>query len=325
MYEVAGKNLKDFWLSDMFMKGDIVGPRFFSVGDLMYGIRNGIPKMYRPIHSLEDAREQVGLNRDHGATALKDYLNYTRVVRQQIITAAKEMGLNVVAEPGGHAQTNFTRLVDGETDLAHGMGVTPMYDDVVRLFSATGAGVTPTLIVLLDGPQGETFFHTSERIWENPKLLLYSSKDRLLGYRRPLFAWPDDRYMPQMGVSLKKLFAAGLPVNLGAHGQMLGLDAHWEIELFTQAGFTPIEAIQIATLNPAREQGLDRDLGSLQPGKLADLIVLKANPLENIRNTREIHLVMKNGVLYSGTDLSRVFPDPAPAGRMYFHRNPPLQ
>ncbi|HEX5724966.1 MAG TPA: amidohydrolase family protein, partial [Longimicrobiaceae bacterium] len=112
---------------------------------------------------------------------------------------------------------------------------------------------------------------------------------------------------------------AGVPIQMGGHGQMLGLDAHWELELFTQGGFTPLQAIRVATINGARYHGLDRDLGSIEAGKLADLVVLERNPLDDVRNTRSIRWVMLNGVLYSGADASRVWPDPRPAGRMYFH------
>ncbi len=101
---------------------------------------------------------------------------------------------------------------------------------------------------------------------------------------------------------------------------MMGLGAHWEMELFVQGGFTPLDAIQVATINGATYHGLGDNLGSIEAGKLADLIIMSANPLNDIRNTREIVYVMKNGVLYSGDDAARVYPDPAPAGRMYFLR-----
>jgi hypothetical protein len=290
------------------------------VGDLMLGFDDARFKpAFRAMASLEDAREHVAVNRDHGATGLKDYVISPRKARHEMMTAAKELGLNVFIEPGGAAQTNFARIVDGYTNIAHGRGITPVYDDVIRLLSATGAGITPTLVTSMD-TDGREFFMASERLWENEKLLRFSSRDRLLAYRRVEHAWPDDGYPMELGKSLKKLFDAGVPVCMGGHGEMLGLDVHWEMELFTRIGFTPLEAIQIATLHSARHVALDRAVGSIQPGKLADLIILRADPLQNIRNTREIHLVMKNGVLYDGKDASRVFPDPQPMGRMYFQR-----
>ncbi len=319
MYEVAGSNRKDAWVSDMLRQGSMTGPRLFTVGSLIYGAREFRPKQYRSIQSLDDAREHVRFNKAHGATALKDYLTRTRKVRHMLATAAREEGVNLVVEPGGDAQSNLTRLIDGATGIAHGMGYTPLFEDVVRIHAAAETGITPTLVVTLDGPSGESFFYLSERLWENPKLLNFATRDELIARtRRSTHFWPDDQFSPKLAANLKRLHDAGVRIQLGAHGQMLGLDAHWEMELFTQGGFSPMESIQIATINGARHTGLDHALGSIEMGKLADLVVLRDNPLVNIRNTRSVVYVMKNGVVYSGDDAARVYPDPRPAARMYF-------
>jgi imidazolonepropionase-like amidohydrolase len=94
-------------------------------------------------------------------------------------------------------------------------------------------------------------------------------------------------------------------VQVGAHGQMQGLAAHWELWMLAQGGMTPLEAIRAATLHGAESIGLDRDLGSLEPGKLADLVVLDRNPLENIRDTESVRLVMVNGRLYDAWTLAQ--------------------
>ena len=93
-------------------------------------------------------------------------------------------------------------------------------------------------------------------------------------------------------------------MNIGAHGQQDGIGAHWEMWSFVKGGWTPLQALQAATINPARTLGLERDLGSLENGKLADLVVLDANPLENIRNTDKVAQVMLGGRLYDAITLN---------------------
>jgi len=321
MYEVYGVIPKDFWLSDMLRAGKTTGPRLFSVGTPMYGSRGFRPKTYRSFATYDDVLEQVRFNKAHGATAFKDYLTPSRQVRHQLATAAREEGLNVVVEPGGEGQTNLTRVIDGATGLAHGMGFTSVYQDYLEFFAANKLGITPTLIVTLDGPMGENYFHQSERLWEDPKLNRFARAGELVArLRRPQHIFEDDYFHPELAANLKKLHDAGVSVQLGGHGQMLGLDAHFEMELYSHGGFSNMEVLAIATLLSARHQGLDHDLGSLEEGKLADLIVLGANPLDDIRNTRSVELVMKNGILYSGDDAARVYPDPEPAGDFYFMR-----
>ena len=178
--------------------------------------------------------------------------------------------------------------------------------------------MTPTLIVVYNGPSGETWFHQNERLWEDEKLLRFYRKEELLRLRRPTHYWEDDFYHVEMARDLRKLAQAGVLLNMGAHGQMMGLGAHWEMELFVHGGFTPLEALRIATINGFRHHGLDGQLGSLEAGKLADLVVLKENPLEDIRNTRSILTVMKNGFLYSGDDAARIHPVAEPAPALYF-------
>jgi imidazolonepropionase-like amidohydrolase len=123
-----------------------------------------------------------------------------------------------------------------------------------------------------------------------------------------------------MGITLKKLYDRGVNMHMGAHGQMMGLGAHWEMELFTHGSFSNYDAIEIATINGFKHHGLDHILGSIEPGKLADFVIMRKNPLESIRNTRSIEYVVKNGVVYSGKDASRVFPNPKPSGKLYFKK-----
>jgi imidazolonepropionase-like amidohydrolase len=106
----------------------------------------------------------------------------------------------------------------------------------------------------------------------------------------------------------RDLLRAGALVQLGAHGQLQGLGAHWELWMLGQGGMTPMEALRCATLNGARYLGMDADLGSLEPGKLADLMVLADNPLEDLRRSTSIEKVMKGGFLYDAWTMNMIWP-----------------
>jgi adenine deaminase len=93
---------------------------------------------------------------------------------------------------------------------------------------------------------------------------------------------------------------------MGAHGQLQGLGAHWEIWMMQQGGMTNHEALKTATINPAQTLGMDEWIGSIQSGKLADLIVLDKNPLENIAHTESIRYTMVNGRLYDADQMNEI-------------------
>jgi hypothetical protein len=111
---------------------------------------------------------------------------------------------------------------------------------------------------------------------------------------------------------------AGGMVLLGAHGQLQGLGAHWELWMLEQGGLTPMEALRAATIDGARYLGLDGELGSIEQGKLADLIVLDRNPLENIRHSESISMVMLNGRLYEAATLDEIGNHPRPRRPFWF-------
>lgn len=318
MIEVYGTEMRDGWISDMLRAGKITGPRLYTTGSPIYGRRTGRPRLYRPTGTLADAFDQLRWNRDHGAVAIKDYVQMERMRRHHTVRAAREMGMYVLSESASNPQMNLTQLLDGIAGLEHSMALDTFYDDMIRFWQASGAGITPTLGVLYGAPMGEGQFFQREKLWEDEKLTRFIPPSHLMRIRRATRLWEEDIRTAEMARAMHRLHQAGVPVLLGGHGQMMGLDVHWEMEMLAEGGFTPREVLEIATLKGARHHRLDHEIGSIEPGKRADLVVLRDNPLEDIRNSRSIRYVLINGFVHSGDDASRVWPDPQPAQPFYY-------
>jgi imidazolonepropionase-like amidohydrolase len=177
-------------------------------------------------------------------------------------------------------------------------------------------GYTPTLIVSYGGLWGENYWYMKTKVWDNERLLRFTPREIIdARSRRRMMAEEDDFNYIENARAAKKVFDAGAKVQLGAHGQLQGLGAHWELWMLVQGGMTSLEAIRCATLYGAQYIGLDKDLGSLEPGKLADLIVTQKNPLEDIRNSESIRYVMKNGRLYDGATMDEIGNHPKKRGK----------
>lgn len=295
-----------FTNSELIRSGRKLGPRLYSTGTILYGAETPFKAV---INDYADAQAHLRRMKAVGAFSVKSYNYQRRDHRQMVIRAARELDMMVVPEGGALFYFNMSMIHDGHTGIEHSLSVPRVYRDVVTLFSESDVGYTPTIVVGYGGLWGENYWYQHTDVHRNERLLRWVPRDVVMPLaRRRLMADDDDWNHIDVAAGAKQVHDAGGLVNLGAHGQMQGLGAHWELWSFTQGGMSPYDAIMVATINGARYLGLDRDLGSLEPGKLADLVVLDANPLENIRNSENIAMVMVNGRLFDAASLREVGP-----------------
>lgn len=299
-----------FASSELLRAGMVVGPRLYSTGTVLYGAEGNFKAI---IDSLGDARSHLRRLKAAGAISVKSYNQPRRDQRQEILSAARELGLMVVPEGGSTYFHNLAQIIDGTTGVEHSLPIAPLYNDAKTLFARSSVGYTPTLIVSYGGLFGENYWYQHSRVWENQRLLTFVPRVIVdARSRRRMMVEDDDWGHVDVARSARDIMALGGRVQLGAHGQLQGLGAHWELWMLAQGGMTPLEAIRCATLSGAQYLGFDRDLGSLEPGKLADLVVMEMNPLENIRNSESIHYVMVNGRLFDAATMNQIGNHPAP-------------
>ena len=292
-----------FSAAELQKAGMIVAPRIFSTGTIVYGATTPFTAK---IESLEDARGHLRRLKAAGAWSIKSYNQPRRDQRQMIIQAARELRINVVPEGGSLFQANMSMIADGHTTIEHSLPVANVYDDVLQFWGQSKTAYTPTLVVAYGGPFGENYWYQHTEVWKEPILSRWVPR-RLLDERsrRRVMVPPEENNLLNVARTAKRIADLGIPTSVGAHGQREGLGAHWDMWSFAMGGMTPMQALATGTINPARALGLDRDLGTLEPGKLADLVVLDANPLDNIRNTTSVRYTVANGRVYDG-DMNEV-------------------
>lgn len=305
-----------FAAGELAKAGLITAPRTYSTGTILYGA-SGTFKA--EVDSLEDALSHIRRMKAVGAFTVKSYNQPRRDQRQQIMEAARQLQMMVVLEGGSLFHANMNMIIDGHTGIEHTIPVAKAYKDVIDLWAASDTWVTPTLIVGYGGITGEYYWYQHTNVWENERLLTFVPRSIVDPRSRRRLMLPEEEYNHKdMARICKQLVDSGGHVQAGGHGQMAGIDMQWEIWLLSHGGMTPLQCIRAATLDPATYIGLDGDIGSLDTGKLADMIVLDCNPLEDIRNTETISYTILNGRIYNARTMDQIGNHPQKRGKFYW-------
>jgi Tol biopolymer transport system component len=305
-----------FAYQDLVDTGDILGLRAFSTGPGVFSDNN--------FQSAEEVKGVLTKYRKYyGTHNIKSYVVGNRKQRQYMVQASKELEMMPTTEGALDLKLDLTHLIDGFHGNEHTLPITPLYNDMIQMFAKSGIAETPTLIVNYGGPFGEDYWFENSEVHDNAKLnhfvphrVLDQRTKRRQGWFRK-----DEYEFPKLAAQMAKLERAGGLVGVGSHGEMQGIGYHWEMWMLASGGMTPLEVIRCATVNGSKIVGRPADLGSIEPGKLADLVIMDKNPLDDIHNTNTIHWVMKNGELFEGDTLNQVWPEQKKLDPLWFWNN----
>ncbi|WP_133366110.1 amidohydrolase family protein [Qipengyuania sediminis] len=318
MHDPSSQASTIFAAAERQRAGDLLSPRLFSTAEIVYGAR--APGVYARIDSYDDALQHIRRIKAQGGHSIKNYNQPRRDQRQMVARAALNEGMQVVAEGGSLFGMDMTIIADGNSTLEHNIPLEYFYEDLLQFYGGSQTNYTPTLVVTYGGLAGDPYWRQATDVFADPLLVHTPPRELLAATARrtkaPDWAFVDD----DAAREAKKLAARGPLVSIGAHGQQAGIAAHWEMWSFVRGGMTAVEALRAATIVPARSLGMARDIGSLEPGKLADLIVLDADPSVDIRNSNRIARVMLGGRLYDARTMNEVGTGTAKRRPYYWER-----
>src|ERR1700730_7978534 len=305
-----------FAYQDLVDTGDIIRLRAFSTGPGVFSDNN--------FQSTEEVKGVLTkYKKYYGTHNIKSYVVGNRKQRQYMVEAAKELEMMPTTEGALDLKLNLTHVIDGFHGNEHTLPITPLYNDVLQMFAKSGIAETPTLIVNYGGPVGEEYWFQNSEVHDNPKLnhfMPHRIIDQRTKRRQGWFR-KDEYEFPKLAAQMAKLERAGGLVGVGSPGEMQGIGYHWELWMLASGGMTPLEVLRCATVNGSKIIGRPADLGSIEPGKLADLVIMDKSPLDDIHNTNTIHWVMKNGELFEGDTLNEVWPEQKKLESLWFWNN----
>jgi len=320
MHDPSNDTATIFTVAEMQKAGKVVGPRIFSTGTILYGAKANITA---EVNGLDDAFTHLKRMKAAGAYTVKSYNQPRRDQRQQVLEAARQTGMMVVPEGGSLFQHNMNMIIDGHTGVEHAIPVANAYDDVKQLWSQTKVGYTPTFNVAYGGLDGEHYWYAKSDVWLHPLLTKYVPRALLQARAvRRTTAPEEDFNILKIAKTATELQRAGVNVNIGGHGQREGLGSHWEMWMAAKGGMTSLEAIRVATLNGAKYLGMDKDVGSLEVGKLADLIIIDADILADVYQSDRVTHVMQNGRVFDVASMNEIGTTPKARKAFFFESVP---
>jgi Tol biopolymer transport system component len=279
-----------FGYGELLETGQMIGPRLFTVGDAV--------RPHYNISSLKEATFIVNNRAKIGATLIKQYNQKTRLQRQLLLLACNQAGVNMTNEAEQNPLYCLGMIKDGSTGIEHNAVWGDVYNDVVSVVGQSGTYLTPTLQVCYGREQGKMYFRKkfgqtyldkfSDMIPNEAKEVLRAEVGQ------PKF---DSSFLDQSKID-RSINKANGRIVLGSHGEDQGIGVHYELWALQMGGLTNLEALQTATITAAEGLGMQNDLGSIEVGKIADLIILDKNPLDDIHNSTSVQFVIKAGIIY---------------------------